>query len=160
MMQHKTMGVQINNTIKLPFVLSLPTCSLLGQIVQATVDYLLWRNQGSFLTFHLGDIPPHAWLLVSLSLLLVVVVNEVVKLHEIRYEAKKNTWDQSRIIEDYLESDEFDFLSSSSDQGCVVKLVFFQPVLIISCCLSSLSVTGCEFVTRRDRSCSLKQSWE
>ncbi|KAF3704786.1 Transmembrane protein 94 [Channa argus] len=57
---------------------------LLGQIVQATVDYLLWRNKGSLLTFNLADIPLPAWLLVSLSTLLVVVVNEVVKLHEIR----------------------------------------------------------------------------
>ncbi|KAK2821061.1 hypothetical protein Q5P01_024020 [Channa striata] len=57
---------------------------LFGQIVQATVDYLLWCNQNSFLTFNLGDIPLPAWLLVSLSTLLVVVVNEVVKLHEIR----------------------------------------------------------------------------
>lgn len=93
-------GLQINNTIKLPFVLSLSTSSLLGQIVQATVDYLLWCNQSNFLTFHLGDIPLRAWLLVSLSLLLVVVVNEVVKLHEIRYEAKINIWVQSGIIEE------------------------------------------------------------
>ncbi|XP_039990740.1 transmembrane protein 94 isoform X3 [Xiphias gladius] len=57
---------------------------LLSQIVQATVDYQLWRDQGSFLTFNLGDIPLLAWVLVSLSPLLVVVVNEVVKLHEIR----------------------------------------------------------------------------
>ncbi|XP_026207785.1 transmembrane protein 94 isoform X2 [Anabas testudineus] len=57
---------------------------LLGQIVQATLDYLLWHNQGSLMSFQLRDIPLLAWLLVSLSLLLVVVVNEVVKLHEIR----------------------------------------------------------------------------
>lgn len=57
---------------------------LLSQIVQATVDYQLWRDQSSFLTFDLADIPLLAWLLVSLSPLLVVVVNEVVKLHEIR----------------------------------------------------------------------------
>ncbi|XP_069578597.1 transmembrane protein 94 isoform X5 [Brachyistius frenatus] len=57
---------------------------LLSQIVQATVDYQLWRNQRSLLTFDLGDIPLEAWLLVSLSPLLVVLVNEVVKLHEIR----------------------------------------------------------------------------
>ncbi|XP_038591337.1 transmembrane protein 94 isoform X4 [Micropterus salmoides] len=57
---------------------------LVSQIVQATVDYQLWRDQGSLLTFNLGDIPLLAWLLVSLSPLLVVVVNEVVKLHEIR----------------------------------------------------------------------------
>ncbi|KAK5851397.1 hypothetical protein PBY51_002195 [Eleginops maclovinus] len=57
---------------------------LLSQLVQATVDYQLWRDRGSLLTFDLGDIPLLAWLLVSLSPLLVVVVNEVVKLHEIR----------------------------------------------------------------------------
>uniref|UniRef100_A0A3B4UII0 Transmembrane protein 94 n=1 Tax=Seriola dumerili TaxID=41447 RepID=A0A3B4UII0_SERDU len=57
---------------------------LLSQVVQALVDYQLWRDQGGALTFNLGDIPLHAWVLVSLSPLLVVVVNEVVKLHEIR----------------------------------------------------------------------------
>ncbi|XP_062298211.1 transmembrane protein 94 isoform X2 [Scomber scombrus] len=57
---------------------------LLSQVVQATVDYQLWRDQGSLLTFDLADIPLLAWLLASLSPLLVVVVNEVVKLHEIR----------------------------------------------------------------------------
>uniref|UniRef100_A0AAQ5XQM1 Cation-transporting P-type ATPase C-terminal domain-containing protein n=1 Tax=Amphiprion ocellaris TaxID=80972 RepID=A0AAQ5XQM1_AMPOC len=57
---------------------------LLSQIVQATVDFQLWRNQDSLLTFNLGNIPLEAWLLVSLSPLLVMVVNEVVKLHEIR----------------------------------------------------------------------------
>ncbi|XP_068160999.1 endoplasmic reticulum magnesium-transporting P-type ATPase isoform X3 [Antennarius striatus] len=57
---------------------------LFSQVVQATVDYQLWRYRGSSLTFNLGDIPLLAWLLVSLSPLLVVVINEVVKLHEIR----------------------------------------------------------------------------
>ncbi|XP_019731271.1 transmembrane protein 94 isoform X2 [Hippocampus comes] len=57
---------------------------LLSQIVQATVDYQLWHDQDSLLNFGLRDIPLVGWLLVSLSLLLVVVVNEVVKLHEIR----------------------------------------------------------------------------
>nr|XP_040033370.1 transmembrane protein 94 isoform X1 [Gasterosteus aculeatus aculeatus] len=57
---------------------------LLSHLVQATVDYQLWRDRGSPLTFDLGDIPLLAWLLASLSPLLVVVVNEVVKLHEIR----------------------------------------------------------------------------
>ncbi|XP_010781886.1 uncharacterized protein KIAA0195, partial [Notothenia coriiceps] len=59
---------------------------LLSQLVQATVDYQLWRDRGSLRTFDLGDIPLLAWLLVSLSPLMVVVVNEVVKLHEIRYD--------------------------------------------------------------------------
>uniref|UniRef100_A0A8C3AVX5 Transmembrane protein 94 n=1 Tax=Cyclopterus lumpus TaxID=8103 RepID=A0A8C3AVX5_CYCLU len=57
---------------------------LLSQLVQATVDYQLWRDRDSRLAFNLGDIPLMAWLLVSLSPLLVVMVNEVVKLHEIR----------------------------------------------------------------------------
>ncbi|XP_071400574.1 transmembrane protein 94 isoform X2 [Centroberyx affinis] len=57
---------------------------LLGQVVQATVDYQLWCDRSSTLTFDLGDIPLLAWLLVSLSPLLVVLVNELVKLHEIR----------------------------------------------------------------------------
>ncbi|KAM4624186.1 transmembrane protein 94 isoform 2-T2 [Polymixia lowei] len=57
---------------------------LLGQVVQATVDYQLWRDRGSPMTFNLEDIPLLAWLLVSLSPLLVVLVNEMVKLHEIR----------------------------------------------------------------------------
>lgn len=57
---------------------------LLSQMVQATVDYQLWRDQSSFLSFSPRDIPLLAWLLMSLSPLLVVVVNEVVKLHEIR----------------------------------------------------------------------------
>lgn len=65
---------------------SLLSYSLLSQIVQATVDYQLWRHQGSLLDFTLGDIPLLAWLLVSVSPLVVVVVNEMVKLHEIRYE--------------------------------------------------------------------------
>lgn len=51
------------------------------------MDYQLWRHHGSLLQFGLGDIPLLAWLLVSLSLMLVVVLNEVVKLHEIRYES-------------------------------------------------------------------------
>ncbi|XP_072311637.1 transmembrane protein 94 isoform X2 [Eucyclogobius newberryi] len=57
---------------------------LLGQMVQATVDYQFWRDRSSPLDFKLQDIPLLAWLLMSLSPLLVVVVNEVVKMHEIR----------------------------------------------------------------------------
>ncbi|CAF90400.1 unnamed protein product, partial [Tetraodon nigroviridis] len=59
---------------------------LCSQVIQATVDYQLWRHYGNPLSFGLGNIPLLAWLLVSLSLMLVVVLNEVVKLHEIRYE--------------------------------------------------------------------------
>ncbi|KAM3860003.1 transmembrane protein 94 [Diretmus argenteus] len=57
---------------------------LLGHVVQATLDYQLWRDRDSTLTFNLEDIPLLAWLLVSLSPLLVMLVNELVKLHEIR----------------------------------------------------------------------------
>lgn len=64
------------------------SCRLLSQVVQATVDYQLWHHQHSPLLFDLSDIPLLAWLLVSLSPLLVVMVNEIVKLHEIRYESK------------------------------------------------------------------------
>ncbi|MEQ2166252.1 hypothetical protein GOODEAATRI_025966 [Goodea atripinnis] len=63
------------------------TVQLVGHGVQATVDYQLWRDQSSCLTFSLANIPLEVWLLASLSPLLVVVVNEVVKLHEIRYVA-------------------------------------------------------------------------
>ncbi|XP_075889792.1 transmembrane protein 94 isoform X4 [Nelusetta ayraudi] len=57
---------------------------LLSQVVQATVDYQLWHHRHSPLLFDLSDIPLLAWLLVSLSPLVVMVVNEIVKLHEIR----------------------------------------------------------------------------
>uniref|UniRef100_A0A4W5MPF1 Transmembrane protein 94 n=1 Tax=Hucho hucho TaxID=62062 RepID=A0A4W5MPF1_9TELE len=57
---------------------------LLGQLVQATVDYQLWQDRSAHLTFDLKDIPMLAWLLVSLSSLVVVLLNEAVKLHEIR----------------------------------------------------------------------------
>ncbi|XP_028331237.1 transmembrane protein 94 isoform X2 [Gouania willdenowi] len=57
---------------------------LVSQVVQATVDYQLWRDKSSVLSYSLQDIPLEVWLLVSLSPLLVVLVNEVVKLHEIR----------------------------------------------------------------------------
>uniref|UniRef100_A0A3Q4IG62 Transmembrane protein 94 n=1 Tax=Neolamprologus brichardi TaxID=32507 RepID=A0A3Q4IG62_NEOBR len=65
---------------------------LVSQIVQATVDYQLWCDKTTVLCFKLADIPLEAWLLVSVSLLLVVVVNEVVKLHEIvrvRYQKRQ-----------------------------------------------------------------------
>lgn len=57
---------------------------LVSQVVQATVDYQLWHDKRSLLTFDLHHIPLEAWLVVSVSPLLVVVVNELVKLHEIR----------------------------------------------------------------------------
>ncbi|KAM6896929.1 transmembrane protein 94 [Xenentodon cancila] len=57
---------------------------LLGQVVQATVDYQLWRDPNSLLSFNLNQVPLESWLLASLSPLLVVLVNEVAKMHEIR----------------------------------------------------------------------------
>ncbi|XP_036398079.1 transmembrane protein 94 isoform X2 [Megalops cyprinoides] len=57
---------------------------LLGQVVQATVDFQLWQDRNAKVTFLLKNIPMKAWLLVSLSPVLVVLVNEAVKLHEIR----------------------------------------------------------------------------
>lgn len=55
------------------------------------MDYQLWHHQHSPMPFDLSDIPLLAWLLASLSPLLVIVINEIVKLHEIRYE-KKSHW--------------------------------------------------------------------
>ncbi|KAG7491704.1 hypothetical protein MATL_G00006910 [Megalops atlanticus] len=57
---------------------------LLGQVVQATVDFQLWQDRNAKVTFPLRNIPMKAWLLVSLSPVLVILVNEAVKLHEIR----------------------------------------------------------------------------
>ncbi|XP_038597863.1 transmembrane protein 94 isoform X1 [Tachyglossus aculeatus] len=67
------------------WTLTLPVV-LLGQVAQTAVDLQLWthRGQDGGATFGLGDVPPLTWLLGSLSLLLVVVANEIVKLHEIR----------------------------------------------------------------------------
>lgn len=48
------------------------------------MDYQLWQDRSAQLTFDLKDIPMLAWLLVSLSSLVVVLLNEAVKLHEIR----------------------------------------------------------------------------
>ncbi|XP_061665554.1 transmembrane protein 94 isoform X4 [Syngnathoides biaculeatus] len=88
---------------------------LVSEIVQATVDYQLWHDQHSLLNFGLGDIPLLSWLLVSLSLLLVVVVNEVVKLHEIRFE-------------NYLPS------LASLKQSCSERLVtIFEQVPFVMC---------------------------
>ncbi|KPP72939.1 hypothetical protein Z043_108016 [Scleropages formosus] len=57
---------------------------LLGQVLQAIVDFQLWQDRSARGTVALKDIPIEVWLLVSLSPLLVVLVNEAVKLHEIR----------------------------------------------------------------------------
>lgn len=57
---------------------------LLGQLVQTAVDLQLWTNRDSGINFGLADVPLITWLLGCLSLILVVVTNEIVKLHEIR----------------------------------------------------------------------------
>ncbi|XP_027728550.1 transmembrane protein 94 isoform X5 [Vombatus ursinus] len=57
---------------------------LLGQLVQTAVDLQLWTNRDSGIDFGLADVPLITWLLGCLSLILVVVTNEIVKLHEIR----------------------------------------------------------------------------
>ncbi|XP_016427783.1 transmembrane protein 94-like isoform X2 [Sinocyclocheilus rhinocerous] len=57
---------------------------LLGQVVQAVIDYQLWQDRSTEVVFTLHHIPLLVWLLVSLSIVLVVLINEAVKLHEIR----------------------------------------------------------------------------
>uniref|UniRef100_UPI00398F64F0 transmembrane protein 94 isoform X5 n=1 Tax=Pristiophorus japonicus TaxID=55135 RepID=UPI00398F64F0 len=63
--------------------LTLPVV-LVGQIILVVVDLKLWKNTDTPLTFDLQDIPLISWLLGFLSVILVVFVNELVKLHEIR----------------------------------------------------------------------------
>lgn len=58
---------------------------LLGQVAQTVLDLKLWENLSSPLTFNYVSISPVSWLLGFLSLILVVIINEIVKLHEIRY---------------------------------------------------------------------------
>lgn len=48
------------------------------------VDLQLWTHRDSRVHFGLEDVPLLTWLLGCLSLVLVVVTNEIVKLHEIR----------------------------------------------------------------------------
>ncbi|XP_044309887.1 transmembrane protein 94 isoform X1 [Varanus komodoensis] len=57
---------------------------LLGQVIQTLLDLKLWVNLESPITCRVGDIPLASWLLGLLSLVLVVIINETVKLHEIR----------------------------------------------------------------------------
>ncbi|XP_075418327.1 transmembrane protein 94 isoform X1 [Tenrec ecaudatus] len=57
---------------------------LLGQVLQTAVDLQLWTRRDSRLRLGLEHVPLLTWLLGCLSLVLVVVANEVVKLHEIR----------------------------------------------------------------------------
>ncbi|EMP23802.1 hypothetical protein UY3_19244 [Chelonia mydas] len=57
---------------------------LLGQVMQTALDLKLWTNLDSPLTFNDVHISLVSWLLGFHSLILVVIVNEIVKLHEIR----------------------------------------------------------------------------
>uniref|UniRef100_A0A8C5QNL3 Transmembrane protein 94 n=1 Tax=Leptobrachium leishanense TaxID=445787 RepID=A0A8C5QNL3_9ANUR len=65
------------------WTLTLPIL-ILAQGLQTALDLKLWTNAEAPLTFHLADIPLVSWTLGTLSLLLVLVINELVKLHEIR----------------------------------------------------------------------------
>lgn len=64
---------------------SLYDLRLLGQVAQTVLDLKLWENLSSSMTFNHISISPVSWLLGFLSLVLVVIINEIVKLHEIRY---------------------------------------------------------------------------
>lgn len=62
---------------------------LLGQVVQAIIDYNLWQDKSNISNDETGldslkRVPMEVWLIVSLSTVLVVLINEAVKLHEIR----------------------------------------------------------------------------
>ncbi|XP_077183955.1 transmembrane protein 94 isoform X3 [Paroedura picta] len=57
---------------------------LLGQVIQTLLDLKLWVNLESPVAYKMDDIPMASWLLGLLSLILVVIINETVKLHEIR----------------------------------------------------------------------------
>lgn len=65
------------------WALTLPVV-LLGQLAQTAVDLQLWTHRASRVHFGPEDVPLLTWLLGCLSLVLVVVTNEIVKLHEIR----------------------------------------------------------------------------
>lgn len=61
-------------------------------MAQTVLDLKLWENLNSSLTFNHVSISPVAWLLGFLSLVLVVIINEIVKLHEIRYGGCRGGW--------------------------------------------------------------------
>ncbi|XP_068119528.1 endoplasmic reticulum magnesium-transporting P-type ATPase isoform X2 [Hyperolius riggenbachi] len=63
--------------------LTLPVL-ILAQGLQTVLDLLLWTNPDSPIRFSFWDIPLLSWLLGSLSLILVLLINEIVKMHEIR----------------------------------------------------------------------------
>lgn len=64
---------------------SLLCLRFIAQGLQTALDLQLWTNADSPLKFSLWDIPLLSWLSGSLSLLVVLIINEIVKLHEIRY---------------------------------------------------------------------------
>ncbi|CAN0009770.1 unnamed protein product [Lampetra planeri] len=57
---------------------------LVLQAVQAAVDVQLWLNGESLVAVWLADVPVVTWLLGFLWLIPLVVINELIKLHEIR----------------------------------------------------------------------------
>ncbi|KAM9296341.1 transmembrane protein 94 [Gastrophryne carolinensis] len=63
--------------------LTLPVL-VIAQGLQAALDLQLWTNPNSPLHFSLWQISWCPWLLGLLSLLCVLIINEIVKLHEIR----------------------------------------------------------------------------
>ncbi|XP_040186186.1 transmembrane protein 94 isoform X5 [Rana temporaria] len=63
--------------------LTLPVL-FIAQGLQTALDLQMWTNADSPLKFSLWDIPLLSWLSGSLSLLVVLIINEIVKLHEIR----------------------------------------------------------------------------
>lgn len=77
-------GEQQGRKPESPAEAAAPSCRLLGQVVQTAVDLRLWTHRDSRVHFGLEDVPLLTWLLGCLSLVLVVVTNEIVKLHEIR----------------------------------------------------------------------------
>lgn len=66
----------------------------MGQVAQTLLDLKLWENLSSPLTFKYISISPVSWLLGFLSLILVVIINEIVKLHEIRYGSSREDVDK------------------------------------------------------------------
>ncbi|XP_043566994.1 transmembrane protein 94-like [Chiloscyllium plagiosum] len=58
--------------------------AFLLHMIQINVAYHMWDNKSSHLVFHILDIPTATWLLGFLWLFPLMVINEFLKLHEIR----------------------------------------------------------------------------
>ncbi|XP_059509857.1 transmembrane protein 94-like [Stegostoma tigrinum] len=58
--------------------------AFLLHVIQINVAYYIWDNKSSHLVFHILDIPSATWLLGFLWLFPLMVINEFLKLHEIR----------------------------------------------------------------------------